>query len=91
MPTDPNEHPAKPEQPHEGFAEGQEDEEKYPEDLTVGRFSEGEQDLPEDTEEKLRHGRFSEGEEELPEDTPEKEAEGRFSEGQADLPHHDTP
>ncbi len=91
MPTDPNEHPAQAEQPHHGFAEGEEDPKKYPEDRTVGRFSEGEEDLPENAPEKLRHGRFSEGEEQLPEDTPEKEEEGRFSEGQADLPHDDTP
>jgi hypothetical protein len=91
MPTDPNEHPAKPEQPQHGFAEGEEDAEQYPEDTVVGRFSEGEQDLPEDTPEKRHHGRFSEGEEELPDETPEKHEEGRFSEGQADLPHHDTP
>jgi hypothetical protein len=78
MATDPNEHPAAPEEPHHGFAEGEEDAEKHPEDRTVGRFSEGEEDLPEDAPEKLHHGRFSEGEEQLPDDTPEKEEEGRF-------------
>jgi hypothetical protein len=86
MPTDPNEHPAQPEQPNEGFGEGQEDADAFPEDETVGRFSEGEEDLPDDTPEKRHHGRFSEGEEQLPEDELEKHKEGRFSEGQTHEP-----
>jgi hypothetical protein len=91
MPTDPNEHPAQPEQPDEGFGEGQEDAAAFPEDEKVGRFSEGEEQLPEDVPEKLHHGRFSEGEEQLPEDTPEKHEEGRFDEGQTDTPPGYTP
>jgi hypothetical protein len=77
-----HEHPAKPEQPEHGFAEGAAKPEEYPEDEDVGRFSEGQEDLPEDDPEKIHHGRFSEGQEELGEDDPEKHEERRFSEGQ---------
>jgi hypothetical protein len=77
-----NEHPAKPEQPQDGFAEGEASPGEYPEDEAVGRFSEGQEDLPEDGPEKLHHGRFSEGQEELGEEDPEKHEERRFSEGQ---------
>jgi hypothetical protein len=74
--------PARPEQPRdEGFAEGEADPAHHPEDERVGRFSTGEEALPEDTLEKQRQGRFSEGEEVLGEEDPEKHAEGRFSEG----------
>jgi len=78
---EPTEHPAKPEQPREGFDEGQGDRADFPEDERVGRFSEGEELLP-DSPEKHHHGRFSEGQEELPEEDPEKHVERRFSEGQ---------
>ena len=50
----------------------------------VGRFSEGEEQLPESAE-KEHVGRFSEGEEQLPE-SAEKEHVGRFSEGEEQLP-----
>ncbi len=50
----------------------------------VGRFSEGEEQLP-DSPEKDHVGRFSEGEEQLP-DSPEKDHVGRFSEGEEQLP-----
>ena len=82
MAIDPSEHPAKPEQPEEGFAEGEAQPEKFPEDEEVGRFSEGQEDLPEEDPEKLHHGRFSEGQEDLTEEDPEKHEERRFSEGQ---------
>jgi hypothetical protein len=81
-----HEHPAAPEQVEGGFEEGlerpgvgHEHEEEH-----VGRFSEGQEDLPEgdDAHEK---GRFSEGEEEAP-DTAEKTVERRFSEGQEHTP-----
>ena len=75
------EHPAAPEQPEDGFAEGEASPEVYPEDEEVRRFSEGQEDLPDVDPEKQHHGRFSEGQEELPE-TPDKAAERRFSEGQ---------
>jgi hypothetical protein len=78
---EPLEHPAAPEQPEDGFAEG----EASPEEETVGRFSEGEELLP-DSPEKHHHGRFSEGQEELPEADPEKHEERRFSEGQDHQP-----
>jgi hypothetical protein len=79
---EPFEHPAKPEQPTEGFDEGQGAREAFPEDEEVGRFSEGQEELPEVDPEKQVEGRFSEGQEELPEEDPEKHIEGRFSEGQ---------
>jgi hypothetical protein len=70
------------EQPlEEGFAEGQADPKKFPQDH-VGRFSEGEEELGEEDPEKHHKGRFSEGQEELGEEDPEKHIQGRFDEGQ---------
>jgi hypothetical protein len=94
MPTDPtldpSSHPAKPEQPREGFDEGESNREAFPEDQRVGRFSDGEELLP-DTPEKEQRGRFSEGQEELGEEDPEKHVERRFSEGQDLEPPEVTP
>jgi hypothetical protein len=81
-------HPAQPIQPDDGFGEGQGDRAAHPEDEHVGRFSEGQEELPDDDPDKQRLGRFSEGQEELGE-TPDKLQEGRFSEGQEQLPHPD--
>ena len=81
-----SEHPAKPEQPREGFAGGEAHPEEYPEDEAVGRFREGQEELGEDDPEKIHHGRFSEGQEELGEEDPEKHEERRFSEGQDEQP-----
>ena len=80
------EHPAAPEQVESGFETGQErpDIGDEAEEAHEGRFSEGQEDLPEGPE-AHKKGRFSEGEEDLPE-TPEKEAERRFSEGQEHIP-----
>ena len=78
---EPFEHPASPEQPTEGFDEGQSNREEFPDDKRVGRFSAGEEELP-DSPEKHHRGRFSEGQEDLPEEDPEKHVERRFSEGQ---------
>ena len=86
MAIDPNERPGQPEQPREGFAEGEARPDEFPEDEEVGRFSEGQEELPADEAEKVHHGRFSEGQEELPEDDPEKHEERRFSEGQDEEP-----
>jgi hypothetical protein len=47
----------------------------------VGRFSEGEEVLP-DSPEKQHRGRFSEGQEELGEEDPEKHIHGRVSTGE---------
>jgi hypothetical protein len=91
MSTDPNEHPAKPEQPKEGFGEGLEDEVETPEEERVGRFSLGEEELPEEDPEKEHRGRFSEGQEDLPEEDPEKHVERRFSEGLDETPPGSTP
>jgi hypothetical protein len=73
-----HEHPARPEQTDEGFAEGIDQKPDSPEEELEPNFARGisHEDVP-GTEE---HGRFSEGAEELP-DTPEKEVERRFSEG----------
>ena len=79
---EPFEHPAKPEQPTTGFDEGQGNREVFPEDQNIGRFSEGQEELPDADPEKHVDGRFSEGQEELPDSDPEKHAERRFSEGQ---------
>jgi hypothetical protein len=57
---EPTEHPAKPEQPTDGFEEGQAAREAFPEDERVGRFSEGEEALGEDDPEKQRKGHFDE-------------------------------
>jgi hypothetical protein len=73
-----HEHPARPEQPHEGFAEGVDQKPDSPEEEREPNYARGiaHEGAP-GTE---GHGRFSEGAEELP-DTPEKEVERRFSEG----------
>jgi hypothetical protein len=52
--------------------------------LHLGRFSEGVEQLP-DSPDKIRRGRFSTGIERLP-DTPSKQRAGRFSEGVEKLP-----
>ena len=80
------EHPAGPEQPADGFAEGEASPEVFPEDEAVRRFSEGQEDVPDVDPETQHHGRFSEGQEELPEEDPEKHEERRFSEGQDHQP-----
>ena len=87
----PPEHPAAPEQPDDGFAEGEASPEAFPEEAAVPRFSEGQEELPEADPEKEHHGRFSEGEEELAEEDPEKHEERRFSEGQDHQPPGVTP
>ena len=84
-------HPAQPEQPEDGFAEGEASPEVFPEDEAVRRFSEGQEELPDEDLEKQHHGRFSEGQEELPEEDPEKHEERRFSEGQDHQPPGATP
>ncbi|HEX2049350.1 MAG TPA: hypothetical protein VHJ34_01815 [Actinomycetota bacterium] len=76
--------PASPEQPHDGFDEGQERLPDTPEDEREGRFSTGQEELPHRPHE--HKGRFSEGEQERLPDTPEKDVERRFSEGQEHTP-----
>jgi hypothetical protein len=85
MSADRPDHTADPEQPAEaGFAEGQADPEEFPQEESVGRFSEGQEELGDEDAEKHVKGRFSEGQEELGEDDPEKHYQGRFDEGEAD-------
>ena len=73
-----HEHPARPEQPDEGFATGVDRKPDPPEEELEPNYARGiSREEPPGTE---RHGRFSEGAEERP-DSPEKEVERRFSEG----------
>ena len=60
------EHPAAPEQPADGFAEGEASPEVFPEDEAVRRFSEGQEELPEEDPEKHEERRFSEGQDDQP-------------------------
>ena len=73
-----HEHPARPEQPDEGFETGYDQARDTPEEELEPNFARGisHEDAP-GTE---RHGRFSQGAEETGE-TPEKTVERRFSEG----------
>lgn len=72
------EHPARPEQPDEGFATGIDHKPDTPEEQLEPNYTRGiAHEDPPGTE---HHGRFSEGQEELPE-TPEKTVERRFSKG----------
>ncbi|MBI5105168.1 MAG: hypothetical protein HZB46_09335, partial [Solirubrobacterales bacterium] len=71
-------HPARPEQPDTGFAEGIDHKPDTPAEELEPDYARGERTGPEeDVEER---GRFSEGIEQLP-DTPDKTVERRFSEG----------
>ena len=76
--------PARPQQPDEGFAEGQEREPRTPDEEREPDFAGGEHQLPDDEEPR----RFSEGQEKEP-DTPDKTVERRFSEGQEISPTSD--
>ena len=70
--------PARPEEVHEGFETGYDQERDTPEEQLEPNFARGIAD--EDAPGSQKRGRFSEGHEELP-DSPEKEVERRFSEG----------
>jgi hypothetical protein len=86
MTHDPSEHPDSTERDPD-YARGQDEPDENPEDERRGRFSTGEEEVPEELDpEKQGHGRFSEGQEELGEEDPEKHAERRFSEGQDETP-----
>jgi hypothetical protein len=54
MPTDLNEHPAKPEQRDENFGEGPGDPARFPEDEAVGRFDEVRRNFPKTTRRSTR-------------------------------------
>ena len=71
-------HPASPEQPDTGFAEGIDRKPDTPAEELEPDYARGERHGPE--EELEERGRFSEGIEQLP-DTPDKTVERRFSEG----------
>ena len=73
-----HEHPARPEQPDEGYQTGYDQARDTPEEQLEPNYARGISD--EDAPGTEHHGRFSEGHEELPE-TPEKTVERRFSEG----------
>jgi hypothetical protein len=72
-------HPAAPEQPDSGFAEGVDAKPDAPEEELEPDFARGIRTGPESEVE--HKGRFSEGIEQLPEDSPDKTVERRFSEG----------
>lgn len=83
MAHDPSEHPER----DPDFARGEDEPEEHPAEERHGRFSTGEEEVPEELDpEKQEHGRFSEGQEELGEEDPEKHVERRFSEGQDETP-----
>ena len=74
----PHEHPAQPDTPDSGYAEGVDHKPDGPEEELESDFARGVREGP---EVELEHrGRFSEGVEELP-DTPEKLKEGDFATG----------
>jgi hypothetical protein len=77
-------HPAQPDQPDHGFAEGAEQVEHEERDSDFARG------VREGPEVELEHkGRFSEGQEELP-DSPDKHREGDFATGiEGELPPKD--
>jgi hypothetical protein len=76
-------HPAQPDTPDSGYAEGVDHKPDTPEEELEPDFARG---VAEEDPERLEHkGRFSEGAEELP-DTPEKNVERRFSEGIEESP-----
>jgi hypothetical protein len=78
--VDQRDHPAQPQQPDEGYAEGQEVKPDTAEEERVRDYAEGQEVAPHED-----LGRFSEGQEDEPE-TPDKVVERRFSEGQEIAP-----
>ena len=78
-----HEHPARPEQPNEGFAEGIDAKPDTPEEQLEPDYARGARTGPEPEAEV--HRRFSEGIEQTP-DTPDKTVERRFSEGVEESP-----
>jgi hypothetical protein len=73
--------PVQPEIPRSHFARGMAQSEDYDaEELRLGRFSDGEQALP-DSPERDHRGRFSEGQELTGDADPQKHIRRRFSEG----------
>lgn len=67
-----------PEFPISRFARGMVEYEPSPEQMHLGRFSEGQQTVEHGT---LHRGRFSEGQEVLGDEDPEKHIRRRYSEG----------
>lgn len=72
------ERPFQPEIPRSRFALGMVRHARDLEELRLGRFSDGQQELP---TRGLHRGRFSEGQELLGDEDPEKHIRRRFSEG----------
>jgi len=77
-------HPAGPQQPDSGFAEGIDTKPDPPEEELEPDFARGARTGPESDSEV--HRRFSEGIEEEPADSPDKTVERRFSEGIEESP-----
>lgn len=76
--------PFQPEIPRSHFARGMARPDTDPEELRLGRFSEGEETLP-DSPGHDHRGRFSEGQELTGDADPQKHIRRRYSEG---LEHH---
>jgi hypothetical protein len=81
--TQKHKHPAQPDTPDSGFAEGIDRKPHTPEEELESDFARGIRQGPEAEVE--HRGRFSEGAEQLP-DTPDKVVERRFSEGVDESP-----
>jgi hypothetical protein len=79
----PSERPVQPEIPRSHFARGMA-RGPYPEELPLGRFSEGVEVMPTSPDHDHR-GRFSQGQEQTGEADPQKHIRRRYSEG---LEHH---
>ena len=82
MDTDPNEHPER----DPDFARGEDAPEEHPEDEHLGRFSTGEEELPEGDPRAPATGASARVRRTSPRSDPEKHEERRFSEGQDDIP-----
>jgi hypothetical protein len=79
-----HEHPAEPQGPRHGFAEGVDHKPDTPDEELEPDFARGIRTGPESDVEVTR--RFSEGIEQEPEDAPDKSVERRFSEGIEESP-----
>ena len=69
MSQEPTDKPGEPEKGEGHYSEGLDHRDEFPEDERVGRFSEGEETLPEDDPEKHVRRRYSEGVDDTPPET----------------------
>jgi hypothetical protein len=83
---EPLEHPAQPEQPKDGFAEGEASPEVFPEEETVGRFSEGEELLPDTPEKHHITAASARARRSFPRRTPRSTSSGASARGRTTSP-----